>query len=179
MLLKKTTTLALTTFSSLFAERVGAAAIDLGAHTTPNAPTLVKRKGINCQGSLHCIASNLHGSINDLGRVMTQVPNDHIYTAGQLIACSPFGDVCAFLQMTTEGFAGSDIKRLFGMLGEHGCKACGSVPTGHLQDSLINDVFQGELTVNYVSEAHRHGCYGVCDISVPPSSSNNPASSSS
>jgi len=57
----------------------------------------------------------------------------------------PQGSICAFLQGTAAGVSGADIKTHLQTLIDHGCKACGSVPT-----TGVNDVRYGQLTLNYV-----------------------------
>jgi hypothetical protein len=159
MLFKKPITVAVTLFSSLFTERVDAAAIDLGAHTTPNTANLVRRKGINCQGSSLCWGET---AILELCSSILEIPDNRTFYEGEHISCGT-GGICTFLQRTgTIGVSGLDIKKLFNILVGHGCKGCGSVPTAALQG--IDDIETGELTVNYVSHGH---CDGLCDIASP------------
>lgn len=63
-------------------------------------------------------------------------------------------------QETTGGVLGRDIKILYQDLVDHGCSACGSVPTG--LPAGINDVSRGMLTLNFVSDPD---CFGVCSKS--------------
>ncbi|KAJ7479613.1 killer toxin [Mycena latifolia] len=76
------------------------------------------------------------------------------YNNRQYIACR--NSVCAFLQDTNRA-SGSTIKTLALYITDHGCTACGSVPTGYPQD---NNVADGQPTFNYVTNPCGSGlCY--------------------
>lgn len=93
--------------------------------------------GINCRGSGGCAGS---GSIGGSGTRLSHIKNkiDGIddnkhYNNGDHIACeeNKLGTgICAFFQSTGNGGSGADAKRLVQKLINHGCTACGSVPTG-------------------------------------------------
>ncbi|KAJ7757578.1 killer toxin [Mycena metata] len=114
--------------------------------------TNVAAFGINCQGSGKCdgqpgdTASLLVGDIDG-------IDEGRYYANGQHIACRL--NICAFLQNQEEQMNGAEIRGVAHDITEHGCKVCGSVPT-----KPGNNVADGQLTFNYVSEA---GCReGLC-----------------
>ncbi|KAJ3539817.1 hypothetical protein NM208_g5331 [Fusarium decemcellulare] len=106
--------------------------------------------GINCRGSLNC---NLYGAnvANDMVNLINGIDSNRWYNNGQQIACvtreHDAGAICAYFQ-NTGGWQGQKAKELAHYITEHGCLDCGSVPTGYPGS---NDVAQGELTFNYVS----------------------------
>ena len=109
-------------------------------------------KGINCEGSALC--GDQKGFLVKVSNLITDNingvdPNYH-FSNGEHIACS--GHICAFLQKTSGGASGQQVRDAIVKLLNHGCKGCGSVPF------IDNDVDKGELTVNYVST--------TCDDSV-------------
>ncbi|PKY01205.1 killer toxin [Aspergillus campestris IBT 28561] len=111
--------------------------------------------GINCRGSGFCGDAS-SGSGTRLSRIKNKIDaiddNAH-YNNGDHIACDvdPIGSgFCAFFQSTGDGGSAADAKRLVQDLINHGCAACGSVPTGQ-----ENDVKNGQLTVNYVGSPRR------------------------
>lgn len=63
------------------------------------------------------------------------------------------GNFCAFYQNGASGTAQDAYDQLQGLL-DHGCTVCGSIPTND-----GNNVDDGELTVNYVSDPC---CEGQC-----------------
>ncbi|UPK93019.1 hypothetical protein LCI18_003954 [Fusarium solani-melongenae] len=89
--------------------------------------------GINCRGSANCVLYGANVS-KDMQIACVTRENDA-------------GAICAFFQ-NTGGWQGQKAKELAHYITEHGCLACGSVPTGFPGS---NDVAQGELTFNYVS----------------------------
>ncbi|WAO91616.1 Kp4 domain-containing protein [Fusarium falciforme] len=91
--------------------------------------------GINCRGSANCMLYGANVS-KDMVNLLNGVDPNHWYNNGQQIACN------------TGGWQGQKAKELAYYITEHGCLACGSVPTGFPGS---NDVAQGELTFNYVS----------------------------
>ncbi|PPQ87354.1 hypothetical protein CVT24_001103 [Panaeolus cyanescens] len=117
--------------------------------------------GINCDGSNYCsnfssgVASRLSGYIQGIS-------DNAWYNNGQQIACigksSGSGGICAFLQ-NTGGANGKTIKQLAPYIPNHGCGVCGSVPYYYPQGN--NNVADGELTFNYVSNAC-HSWEGLC-----------------
>jgi hypothetical protein len=133
-------------------------------NTTVDKPT--PDLGINCKGSGFCSGG---GSANTLKNLICGIDSGAFFNNGQLIACD--NKICAFLQGTNGGNAGT-LCTLAGDIVNHGCKTCGSVPTGypgsngkspddhghrpHANDACI-DVSQGQLTFNYVAS----GCSGV------------------
>ena len=92
--------------------------------------------GINCRGSSGCAGSGISGSGTRLSRIKNKIDsiddNKH-YNNGDHIVCekNKLGTgICAFFQSTGNGGSGADAKRLVQKLINHGCTACGSVPTG-------------------------------------------------
>ncbi|KAK0344088.1 hypothetical protein LTR02_011314 [Friedmanniomyces endolithicus] len=135
--------------------------------------------GINCQGSWACSIFEIDpGAYDGSGTVLQRLINamqtvdaSWQYQNGDHIACIPGsyeinvdddgaigidGGICSFLQATSSGIQGGVIKGLLQNLQKHRCNACGSIPT-----TSQNDVGQGELTVNSVSE-DMNGCNGLC-----------------
>ncbi|KAI8663272.1 hypothetical protein FSOLCH5_008426 [Fusarium solani] len=106
--------------------------------------------GINCRGSANCMLYGANVS-KDMVNLLNGVDPNRWYNNGQQIACvtrqNDAGAICAFFQ-NTGGWQGQKAKELAHYITEHGCLACGSVPTGFPGS---NDVAQGELTFNYVS----------------------------
>jgi len=113
----------------------------------------VSSLGINCRGSAGCILGDSKTLSTIQGFIDNGVDQNFQYSNGQQIACS--GDYCAFLQ-NSGGASGSQVISLINDIVNHGCSVCGSVPTGFPGS---NDVSQGELTVNFVSN---QDCQGVC-----------------
>ncbi|EFX06550.1 killer toxin, kp4 [Grosmannia clavigera kw1407] len=106
--------------------------------------------GINCRGSGFC-SLGASGNLINLKALVDEIsPRNRHYSTGEQIACS--GDICAFFQKGASGSA-EEASALLQKLRNHGCKKCGSVPTGS-----GNNVDNGELTVNYVSSP----CSGIC-----------------
>ena len=95
--------------------------------------------------------------------IVNGVDDNRLYQNGEHIACLNGkvvgffpGAICAFLQKTSGGVLGSDIKNLASALAPN-CGSCGSVATGFFGGDLnVND---GELTVNAVTKPN---CNGVC-----------------
>jgi hypothetical protein len=113
--------------------------------------------GINCDGSAYC--SNVwNTAVNEYeADTLTQwidgVDPNRWYNDGQQIACFFPSHIYAFLQ-NTQGARGSDIQRLAHFVRDHGCTVCGSVPYGYPGDNNVNN---GMLTYNYVTQACGHG----------------------
>ncbi|KAB8070990.1 killer toxin [Aspergillus leporis] len=110
--------------------------------------------GINCRGSAGCAGSGAIGGqgtrLSQIKKEIDQVDNNRHFNNGEHIAClnNKLGTgICAFFQNTSGGGNGADAKRLVQDLLNHGCSACGSVPT-----NPGNDVSKGQLTVNYVGK---------------------------
>ncbi|KAJ7045077.1 killer toxin [Mycena alexandri] len=107
--------------------------------------TNVAAFGINCEGSIKCggqpgdTASLLVGDIDGINV-------ERYYTNGEHIACRI--NICAFLQNQEEQMSGAAIRSAAHDITEHGCKVCGSAPT-----KPGNNVADGQLTFNFVSEA--------------------------
>ncbi|OTA56409.1 killer toxin [Hypoxylon sp. EC38] len=104
--------------------------------------------GINCRGSSNCAGTIC--SIFDIQNIINGKSDTAMFSPGEHIACC--GDIdgtgpglCAFTQSTSRSISGSEAKGLIAGLIAHGCKKCGSIPFQN------NDVAQGELTVNFVS----------------------------
>ncbi|KAM0437863.1 hypothetical protein ACHAPT_002228 [Fusarium lateritium] len=116
-------------------------------------------KGINCEGSALC--ADQKGFLVKISDLITDNingvdPNYH-FSNGEQIACS--GKLCAFLQKTSNGASGQEVRDAIVKLRNHGCDGCGSVPF------IDNDVDKGELTVNYVTD----GCGpSVCNGALNP-----------
>lgn len=102
--------------------------------------------GINCRGSGFCGPQG--GAMVRLRDAISQ-DNDpgRLYSSGQKIACTD-NNICAFVQNFGGQVTQSKIASLMPALVDHGCKICGSVP---LDFPHSNNVNNGELTVNYVS----------------------------
>ncbi|KAJ9365561.1 killer toxin Kp4/SMK [Paecilomyces variotii] len=104
--------------------------------------------GINCRGSSNCGGTLC--SLSTIYSAVEQLPDGNLYNPGQHIACC--GDpgvvsgLCAFTQNTDKQISAAQAKTLLQGLINHGCQKCGSNP---FQD---NNVAEGELTVNYVSQ---------------------------
>jgi hypothetical protein len=133
-------TIVLTLFSNLnlFAESVGAVAIDLEARTTlysGDVPTTNKEPdAINCKGSSRCPSHPDYPILEGLQRFAEDVDDDYLFINGEHIVCNPdpYVSVCAFFQrlpnVTDDHFgavSGADVKKLFPQLLDFGCKACG------------------------------------------------------
>ena len=128
--------------------------------------------GLACGGSSNCqfiSISNIgqfgespNNQIPALASLISNgVDDNRLYQNGEHIACLKGtivgifpGAICAFLQKTSGGVLGSDIKNLINSLD---CGSCGSISTGFFGGDLnVND---GELTVNAVTKPD---CSGVC-----------------
>jgi len=147
--------------------------------------TTVSSLGINCRGSSNCPLFHTEMPsmkvIDQIAAQISTVDDNRLYTSGQHVACvdgevrvpiglkivTSWGSVCAFLQSAGDGMRGRNIKNLLPHLQQHGCKACGSVPTGFPGD---NDVGHGQLTLNYVDRITngdapcRNGVSGKCSF---------------
>lgn len=113
--------------------------------------------GINCRGSPMC-NSFINTSINSYeADTLTQwiggIDENRWYNDGEQIACYEPSHICAFLQKT-KGAWGWNIKGLAHLITDHGCKVCGSVPYFYPSDNNVDD---GMLTYNYVTQACGHG----------------------
>ncbi|KAK1824028.1 hypothetical protein LTR12_001561 [Friedmanniomyces endolithicus] len=138
---------------------------------------------INCQGSWACSIFDLDPAAYDGSGTVLQRLIDAMqtmdaswqYQNGDHIACiwgsyeinvdddgaiGVDGGICSFLQGTSSGVQGGEIKGLLQELQKRGCEACGSIPT-----TSQNDVSKGELTVNFVS-GDINGCNGLCGYTV-------------
>ncbi|WQF87897.1 Putative killer toxin Kp4/SMK, killer toxin, Kp4 [Colletotrichum destructivum] len=116
--------------------------------------------GINCRGSVRCGGNGQPGNIRgdeaaSLAKWINGIDENRWYNNGQQIACTST-NICAFLQ-NTGGAPGRNIKGLAHFIPEHSCKVCGSVPYFY---PGINDVSQGELTFNWVTNTC--GKVGLC-----------------
>lgn len=92
--------------------------------------------GINCRGSGACGGSGTIGGsgtrLSNLKSNIDNVDDDQHFDNGEHIACeeNKLGTgICAFFQKTGSGGTGSEAKDLIQQLVNHGCTACGSVPT--------------------------------------------------
>ncbi|KAH9838844.1 killer toxin [Teratosphaeria destructans] len=131
---------------------------------------LAGSKGLNCQGSSACGSfSTDHGAVFDAIDIISGYIEslDDGLARSEVdghIACWDVssnvlnGGVCAFIQKTSDEFTGAQIKALMAELSNHCGGNCGSIPTGYLDGD--NNVYNGELTVNYVSKPK--GCNGIC-----------------
>ena len=91
-----------------------------------------------------------------LANAINNIDTGRWYSNGEHIAC--YKRICAFLQ-GTGGAWGSNIKGLAHFIPEHGCTVCGSVPYYY---PGVNDVSQGQLTFNYVSNPKCPDAYWLC-----------------
>ena len=105
-----------------------------------------------------------HWTVGQISDLMVDIegidPNRH-YKDDEHIVCvqSKAGTgICAFLQHTG-GLQGKDVRPLLGMLRDHGCDRCGSIPLG-LPQGDNDDNKYGILTVNYVFKTN---CNGLCE----------------
>ncbi|KAI0528524.1 killer toxin [Xylaria digitata] len=114
--------------------------------------------GINCRGSGLCdgfINTSINGYEADtLTKWINGIDPNRWYNNGQQIACFESSHICAFLQ-NTGGAWGSKIKQLAHYIPDHNCKVCGSVPYYFPEGN--NNVADGMLTYNYVTNACGHG----------------------
>lgn len=129
-------------------------------------------EGINCAGSSNCefISINIdskfgmspNNQIPALKALIDGIDDNRLYNNGEKIACLKGtiifvpGAICTFLQKTTGGVLGRDIKVLMSEL-QNECGACGSISTGFFGGD--KDVNHGMLTVNAVTSTK---CKGVC-----------------
>ncbi|CAG7997024.1 unnamed protein product [Penicillium salamii] len=122
--------------------------------------------GINCRGSGNC---NTFGNglvaVELASKIIHEIDPNRWYNNGEHIACVGSGNTwtgsggfCAFLQ-NTGGTNGAKLQELAGYIPDHGCKQCGSVPYFFPGD---NDVANGELTFNYVSDSCSTGGAILC-----------------
>lgn len=93
--------------------------------------------GINCRGSGGCTGSGTIGvsgtRLSNLKNQIDKIDDDKHFDNGDHLACeeNKLGTgICAFYQNTGSGGSGSEAKGLIQKLINHGCTACGSVPTG-------------------------------------------------
>ncbi|KAJ2981163.1 hypothetical protein NQ176_g2201 [Zarea fungicola] len=128
-------------------------------------------EGVNCNGSSNCqfISIKIDPKFGDapnnqipaLKALIDTIDDNRLYNNGENIACLKGtvllfpGAICTFLQKTSGGVLGRDIKTLMAALG-NSCGACGSVATGFPGDLDVN---HGMLTVNEVTSTK---CSGVC-----------------
>ncbi|PVI01465.1 hypothetical protein DM02DRAFT_627646 [Periconia macrospinosa] len=116
-----------------------------------------KHKGINCLGSQFCdmwFAGKEQSHLEDLADVIHRIPDDRRYEDGQHIACHVWRDLegplgiwqkCAFFQKTKgRVLNGRLAKRKVDELVVEGCGSAPIEPSG--------DVYDGELTINYVAK---------------------------
>lgn len=134
--------------------------------------------GINCRGSTACVSAapqpggGFGNDIPALVNYISGIDETRVFKQGEHIACiayhNPFiaastkGGVCVFLQTLPAGINGLDggkIKTLLGDIQEHQCTNCGSVP---IDFPTTNDVANGQLTVNYVSNTDNECDTGLC-----------------
>ncbi|KAF3056905.1 hypothetical protein CFAM422_012571 [Trichoderma lentiforme] len=110
--------------------------------------------GINCQGSGLCVGNG--GSLGEVLGILRGMDPNQQFSDGQQIACveSPntVGNpsLCVFYQKTGRTFTVDQNIWYVQALIDHGCGACGSVPVDE-----GNDVNNGELTANMVTNARR------------------------
>ncbi|KAF4445485.1 killer toxin, Kp4/SMK-like, core [Fusarium austroafricanum] len=115
--------------------------------------------GINCRGSGFCSLSP-NGSIQkikeQIGVIIADGQGDRHFDTGAQIACTNAdqGSFCAFYQSNGASGSANDAFTHIQWIIDHGCKLCGSVP---IHDG--NNVDDGQLTVNYVSDPC---CEGTC-----------------
>jgi hypothetical protein len=119
-----------------------------------SAASAVTALGINCQGSGLCASND--GILNTALGQLRGMDQNQQFSDGQHIVCveSPVTitnpSLCLFYQMTGRSWTVSQTVWFVQSLLDHGCGACGSIPT----DSG-NDVNNGELTANMVTDARR------------------------
>ncbi|KAJ7762360.1 killer toxin Kp4/SMK [Mycena maculata] len=105
--------------------------------------TNVAAFGINCQGSLKCDGQPRDTAACLRDYIVNGINVDGSYDNGKHIACQ--NNICAFLQSEKGPLDGGTIQSVAPAIVDHGCTACGSVPT-----SPGNNVEDGQLTFNYV-----------------------------
>ncbi|KAM0189140.1 hypothetical protein ACHAPI_010158 [Fusarium lateritium] len=114
--------------------------------------------GINCRGSGFCDLT-FDASIQDvqdqIGILVADGQGDRHFDTGAQIACThgSQGSICAFYQSGASGSARDAFGHIQQII-DHKCSLCGSVPT-----QPGNNVDNGQLTVNFVSDAC---CEGNC-----------------
>ncbi|KAJ2983335.1 hypothetical protein NQ176_g760 [Zarea fungicola] len=114
-----------------------------------SSPIGVAALGINCLGSNSCGEFGPGNALAIIREKVKNLPSTATYVDGQQIASVNVGDgscYAAFYQNTGRSFSQYDTWWYLNALYDHGCRKCGSIPT----DSG-NNVYNGELTVNYVS----------------------------
>jgi hypothetical protein len=155
-MLLKTIALALFSTLSLFADNVGAAAVNLKGHTMQDANAIPTSKralpGVNCKGSVTCGGTN--ETMKLLQNDIDTIDDERLFIEGEHIAChketirSAHGVchddyTCAFLQHLppgTNGLPGADLKPLIQELVDFGCVHCGRYVFGFCDTIRPHDV---------------------------------------
>ncbi|RFU79331.1 killer toxin, kp4 [Trichoderma arundinaceum] len=114
-----------------------------------SAFTMANALGINCQGSGLCTGNN--GLLGQALGVLRGMDPNESFTDGQHITCQQGNTVgnpylCIFYQKTGRSWTVDQTISYVQELVDHGCSACGSVPT-----DPGNNVDNGELTANMVA----------------------------
>ncbi|KAK5988805.1 KP4 killer toxin [Cladobotryum mycophilum] len=117
------------------------------------AASAVAAKGINCQGSGLCATDK--GILGQAIGQLRGMDQNQKFGDGQHVTCIQSSNIgnpslCIFYQKTGRQWSVGQTVNYVQNLLDHGCKACGSVPT-----DPGNDVNRGELTANMVTNARR------------------------
>ncbi|PTB53232.1 hypothetical protein M431DRAFT_88951 [Trichoderma harzianum CBS 226.95] len=123
--------------------------------TIASAITAVNAGGINCNGSGLCsgnkgLLSTAIGQLRGMNQGSTFSDGQHVTCVKSSVT---IGDrsLCIFYQKTGRQWSvGQTVNFVQGLL-DHGCAACGSIPV-----DPGNNVNNGELTANMVTNAKRH-----------------------
>ncbi|KAL6859421.1 killer toxin [Trichoderma novae-zelandiae] len=115
----------------------------------------VNALGINCQGSGLCTSNK--GLLGTLLGQLKAMDQSQSFSDGEQVACAESSvtigqpSLCVFYQKTGRTFTVAQTVWYVQALLDHGCGACGSVPVDE-----GNNVDNGELTANMVTNAKRH-----------------------
>lgn len=111
--------------------------------------------GINCRGSGEC--SSYYNDIQDVITSICNQSSSQLFGPGTHIGtdCAwrqndgnwNYAGLAAFTQSTSNAISGGTACELAKELMSHGCAACGSIPL-----NPGNNVVDGQLTINYVSQ---------------------------
>ncbi|KAL6695665.1 killer toxin Kp4/SMK [Trichoderma pleuroticola] len=123
--------------------------------TIASAITAVNATGINCNGSGLC--SGNKGLLSEAIGELRGMDQGQTFSDGQHITCVESAvtigtpSLCIFYQKTGRQWSVGQTVNFVQSLLNHGCAACGSVPV-----DPGNNVNNGELTANMVTNAKRH-----------------------
>lgn len=118
--------------------------------------------GINCRGSSSCGGSS--GTLSSLtAEICNQNPLSDTKPPGAPFAqakCGTYTEAKAvFIQSTSQSLSYGQVCDYLRKLKSHGCKGCGSIPI-----NPGNNVKNGQVTVNYVSQCTCTGGPNKCGV---------------